>query len=79
MSGTVTSPDDESSIDTYVRGFRDSLTKISGKSRLEVYTNFAHGDEGASAWYSAAHVTKLKQLKKVYDPNSLFSFFNPIV
>lgn len=43
-----------------------------------MYMHFAHGDEGAAAWYSAAHVQRLRQLKRKYDPKSLFKFYNPV-
>jgi hypothetical protein len=54
------------------------LQKISGRRDLQVYTNFAHGDEGAAAWYSEENLPRLRQLKSKYDPVSLFSFYNPV-
>jgi hypothetical protein len=65
-------------IDSFGRTFRDLLQKSSGREQLEVYTNFAHGDEGPVAWYTEAHVLRLKELKRKYDPGSLFSFYNPV-
>jgi hypothetical protein len=54
------------------------LQRSSGKDELHVYTNFAHGDEELVAWYTEAHVPRLKTLKKKYDPLSLFSFYDPV-
>ena len=54
------------------------MQKISGKDELQVYTHFAHGDEGAAAWYSRANVPRLRELKRSYDPKSMFSFYNPV-
>jgi hypothetical protein len=40
--------------------------------------NFAHGDEGNAAWYTESKLPTLRQLKAKYDPNLLFSFYNPV-
>lgn len=71
-------PEDNQAVDSFGRTFRDMLLKISGKDQLEVYTNFAYGDEGPVAWYTEKNVPRLIELKKKYDPDSLFSFFNPV-
>ncbi|TGO20463.1 hypothetical protein BPAE_0294g00090 [Botrytis paeoniae] len=58
---------------------RDILHQGSGKANLEVYVHFAHGDEGNAAWYTEHKLKQLKELKNKYDPNSLFSFYNPVL
>ncbi|OCK73149.1 Glucooligosaccharide oxidase [Lepidopterella palustris CBS 459.81] len=75
---TVSRPQDLLTIDSFGRTFRDRLQQISGKDHLEVYTNLAHGDEGAAAWYSRNNVPRLRELKKRYDPGRLFEFYNPV-
>jgi hypothetical protein len=65
-------------IDSFGRTLRDMLQNISGRDELQVYTHFAHGDEGAATWYSRANIPRLKELKRRYDPNSFFSFYNPV-
>lgn len=55
------------------------LQQESGKSNLEVYVHFAHGDEGNAAWYTEQKLEKLEALKNKYDPKSLFSFYNPVL
>ena len=57
---------------------RDILLPTSGSKSLEVYVNLAHGDEGEAAWYSARKLPRLRQLKKKYDSQSLFSHYNGI-
>lgn len=65
-------------IDSFGRMFRDRLQTISGMDQLHVYMNFAHGDEGAVAWYSTANIPRLRALKQRFDSGSIFSFYNPV-
>ncbi|KAF2792080.1 FAD-binding domain-containing protein [Melanomma pulvis-pyrius CBS 109.77] len=78
MDGIAMKADDVPAIDAFGKGFRDLLQKSNRKSKLEVYTHFAHGDEGAAAWYGEENVSRLRKLKKQYDPQGLFSFYNPV-
>lgn len=78
MDGIAMKPDDIPTIDAFGKRLRDVLQKSSGKSRLEVYTHFAHGDEGAAAWYGDDNVLRLRELKKQYDPAGVFSFYNSV-
>ncbi|KAH7355885.1 hypothetical protein BKA66DRAFT_377034, partial [Pyrenochaeta sp. MPI-SDFR-AT-0127] len=71
----------DASIDAAVSDFADAsrqkLVKTSGFPELELYTTYAHGDEGAQAWYRDS-LPRLQALKKKYDPENRFRFFNPI-
>ncbi|KAI6781553.1 FAD-binding domain-containing protein [Emericellopsis cladophorae] len=71
----------DASIDAIVSDFADknrqNLAKTSGFSELELYTTYAHGDEGAKIWYRDS-LPRLQELKK-YDLENRFRFFNPIV
>jgi len=78
FDGVAKTPDQIPIVNSFGKTFRDKLLKISGRTHLDVYTNFAHGDEGAVAWYSAANVPALRALKEIYDPHSLFSFYNSV-
>ena len=78
FDGVALTPDAVPVINSFSRSFRDMLQKISGTPQLEVYTNLAHGDEGAVAWYSKVNVPILRALKQKYDPTSLFSFYNSV-
>jgi hypothetical protein len=72
----------DASIDAAVSDFADknrrNFVKTSGFSELELYTTYAHGDEGAQTWYRDS-LLRLTELKKKYDPQNRFRFFNPIV
>jgi hypothetical protein len=45
---------------------------------LEVYVNYAHGNEGEVAWYSARKLCRLRALKARWDPKQLFSWTNAV-
>jgi hypothetical protein len=72
----------DASIDAAVSDFADknrrNLVETSGFPELELYTTYAHGDEGAKVWYRDS-LPRLQALKKKYDPENRFRFFNPIV
>lgn len=59
---------------------RDTLQSTSGYDQVEVYINFAHGNEplGAIYGYEPWRQQKLKGLKRKYDPDEQFSFYEPI-
>jgi hypothetical protein len=57
---------------------RSLFQKTSGFAELSLYSNYAHGDEGVNAWYSAEKVQQLIKLKALWDPNRLFSWTNPL-
>lgn len=78
IDGIVSNPEDALIIERFGSTFRNLLHKSSGKEHLSVYTHFAHGDEGAKAWFSEANIPKLRALKQKYDPDSLFSFYNSV-
>lgn len=52
------------------------LLATSGASSIEVYVNYAHGDEGETAWYGRANLERLHALKQQYDPHHLFIHYN---
>lgn len=56
---------------------RDHFTKTSGFDNLTLYNNYAQGDEGPEVLY-AHKLPKLVELKRKWDPNEVFSFYNPI-
>jgi hypothetical protein len=66
--------------DRYGRRIRDILFEGSGMGRLAASVNYANGDETADELYGdSGRVAKLRKLKTVYDPESHFRFFNPII
>lgn len=77
-SGTAAKPEDVEIIHAFGKEFREKLLQISGREHLTIYTNFAKGDEGPAAWYPGESLQRLVRLKKTYDPDALFSFYNAI-
>ena len=59
---------------------RQVLHDASGRTDLRAYVNYAHGDETPEQWYGseAWRQSRLRVLKKKYDPKGKFSFFAPI-
>ncbi|KAI1113123.1 hypothetical protein F5Y14DRAFT_230862 [Nemania sp. NC0429] len=60
------------------RKIRDDLAATSGYDDLAVYVNYAYGDEKPAQMYGASKLPRLIALKKKYDPNNLFSFYNAL-
>jgi hypothetical protein len=60
----------------FAKEIRGNFAKLNGAKGLEVYVNYAHGDEGHNAWYTAAKLPQLEQLKRKWDPKNLFNFTN---
>ncbi|KAH7320279.1 hypothetical protein B0I35DRAFT_431078 [Stachybotrys elegans] len=79
IDGFAMDPSQVSSVNEFGKEIRDRFQRGSGRRDLSVYVNFAHGDEPAKAWYSSRKLPKLRELKRRYDPNSSFSFYNPIL
>jgi hypothetical protein len=61
-----------------MKSSRAKFQRTSGFADLSIYTNYAHGDEGPEAWYSRRKLGELVHLKKLWDPQQLFSWYNPI-
>lgn len=77
-SGTAAKPEDVEIINAFGKEFREKLLQVSGREHLTIYTNFAKGDEGPAAWYPGESLQRLVRLKKTYDPDAWFSFYNAI-
>ena len=58
---------------------RDMLQTTSGYPSLQVYVNYAHGDEGPATWYGERKLPKLLELKQRYDPHLLFNHYNGLI
>lgn len=68
----------DSEVDEFLQAARRRFVVGSGYENHSVYVNFAHGDEGAGAWYGAKKLPKLLDLKHKWDPEAIFSYFNPV-
>ncbi|KAK0757781.1 hypothetical protein N5P37_009797 [Trichoderma harzianum] len=65
-------------VDKFMIGQRTNLQTTSGFDTPHVYFNYAFGDEGAAAWYSAANLPRLRKLKSIWDPNFVFGNGAPL-
>ncbi|KAK8011610.1 FAD-dependent oxidase [Apiospora arundinis] len=64
-------------VEKFATSIRQKLSPMSGAKGLEVYVNYAHGDEGPVAWYGE-NLARLRQLKSEWDPSVLFNWTNGI-
>ncbi|KAM7212104.1 6-hydroxy-D-nicotine oxidase [Rhypophila decipiens] len=71
-------PDQIPTLSDHAAKLRSRFLQASGRSRLEVYVNFAHGDEGPESWYSSRKLAILATLKRIYDPANIFCWYNPV-
>ncbi|PVH94013.1 FAD binding domain protein [Periconia macrospinosa] len=60
------------------RNARSEIQATSGFDHLAVYVNFGHGDEGPAVWYSPEKLENLMRLKRKWDPQERFSFYQPV-
>ncbi|PGH06143.1 hypothetical protein GX51_02531 [Blastomyces parvus] len=60
---------------------RQILHEGSGQTSLNAYVNYAYGDETPRDWYGADkwRQSRLRSLKRDFDPEGMFSFYAPIV
>lgn len=68
----------------YVGAIRDALyTEVdnSGSDQRHCYVNYANGEESRPEMYGYERwrLAKLQTLKKAWDPQNLFGFYNPII
>ncbi|ROW01492.1 hypothetical protein VSDG_02064 [Cytospora chrysosperma] len=70
-----------SSLDNAANEFSQNVRSYweasSGFSELNVYVNYAHGDESLSSVYGSS-LPRLKTLKKIYDPQEKFNQWFPL-
>ena len=64
-------------IDEFAQRQRSLLQSASGFPQLQVYVNYAHGDEGPVPPYTEANLATLRDLKAHWDPKGLFGFTEP--
>ncbi|KAI1867719.1 uncharacterized protein JN550_006860 [Neoarthrinium moseri] len=76
--GFTTDPAQIPALDKFGKDIRGLVQRGSGRRDLETYVHFSHGDEGPAAWYTKGKLPGLRKLKRTYDPESLFSWYNPI-
>ncbi|KAH8799826.1 hypothetical protein F5884DRAFT_848014 [Xylogone sp. PMI_703] len=78
LESAYANPALDGTVDAFMRDARAKFHKTSGFEDLSVHVNFAHGDEGPEVWYQPRKLANLTRLKKEWDPEQLFSWFNPV-
>lgn len=78
MENFYQNPEHDETINNVIMSAREEMARDSGFRHLATYSNFAHGDEGPVAWYSAEFLPRLSSLKRQWDPTGLFSWHNPV-
>ena len=68
----------DAAVNAFVKPARDEFARTSGFETLTTYSNYAHGDEGPEAWYSARKLPQLSALKRKWDPDQLFRWNYPV-
>lgn len=82
-SPLFTYPPNNGTLDSIVseigKQIRETLLKDTGL-KLSAYVNYAHGDESQEAvyGYESWRLSRLRTLKKEYDPQRKFDFYEPI-
>jgi len=72
------SPQTASTVATFAKQLRSNLTRGCGNPGGNVYVNYARGDETPEQLYGKRKLSKLRSLKRRYDPRSLFNHYNAI-
>ncbi|KAL9619499.1 MAG: hypothetical protein Q9160_005862 [Pyrenula sp. 1 TL-2023] len=68
----------EGATEDLTKSLRAKLQATSGFEIPHIYLNYAFGDEGPAAWWSAANLPRLRALKAQWDPEERFGKANPI-
>jgi len=68
----------DTKVDTFWKASMAKFQKTSGYDNLTIYVNYAHGDEGPEVWYGAQKLERLSRLKREWDPDQVFSWYQPI-
>ncbi|KAL2871241.1 uncharacterized protein BJX67DRAFT_343924 [Aspergillus lucknowensis] len=71
-------PANEEAVYDFLVESRDHFTKTSGFRNLTLYNNYAQGDEGPEILYTSRKLPRLAALKRKWDPNEVFSYYNPV-
>ncbi|KAL2256015.1 hypothetical protein VTK26DRAFT_2346 [Humicola hyalothermophila] len=74
----VPDPSYKATIDAFAEPVRQAYAEGGGNPNLEVYVNYAHGNEGVNSWYTPRKLGRLRRLKNRWDPQNLFAFTNGI-
>ncbi|KAK7916853.1 hypothetical protein PG985_010461 [Apiospora marii] len=69
MKATYDGPAHDAEVADFFEPWRKEIYRTSGFDAPRVYINYAHGDEGAGAWYGPS-LARLRALKREWDPQN---------
>lgn len=72
-------PANEQMVETFGKKWRAAFEHTSGFNPPQTYVNYGHGDEDNEVLYSMRKLPKLRQLKKIWDPENVFRFHHDII
>ncbi|KAF9888976.1 hypothetical protein FE257_008146 [Aspergillus nanangensis] len=67
----------EGTVNSFAQKARAQFAETSGLDGLQVYSSYAHGDEGPVPLYGSRNLGRLRQLKQKWDPRGVFSYNEP--
>ncbi|KAF1815559.1 putative FAD-dependent oxidase [Eremomyces bilateralis CBS 781.70] len=75
----TTDPQLQPMVNKWKNEVRERFRATSGFEETKVYVNYAQGDDSQEAMYGARKLERLRALKRKWDPNCVFSWYNPII
>lgn len=83
LTATPISTDDTEAFEAHLEKWKATFLKVSGYDRLQQYVNYGsttsrHDPVEALYGYEPWRLEKLRKLKKQYDPDNLFSWYQPL-
>ncbi|KAI6091229.1 hypothetical protein F4821DRAFT_226753 [Hypoxylon rubiginosum] len=78
IESTYDDPSNDAAVSEFVDAARRNFTAVSGYDGTTVYLGFAHGDEDPAAYYGARNLRRLGELKRKWDPQGIFSFYDVV-
>lgn len=69
-------PVNDDAVINFAEQWIPEFTETGGFNKSRVYVSYAHGDESLPTKYGEKKLPRLLELKKKWDPKSLFSFNN---
>lgn len=72
-------PANEEMVEAFGKKWRAAFQQTSGFNPPQTYVNYGHGDEDNEVLYSNKKLPRLRELKKIWDPENVFQFHHDII
>ncbi|KAF4953187.1 hypothetical protein FGADI_6162 [Fusarium gaditjirri] len=76
LTSTIHNSETDNALTRFGEEIRRDIAATSGYSEITTFVNYAHGDETLEQIYGKDKLARLAALKKIWDPNEVFSFNN---